>query len=71
MCSIYLGFGHRISWGDGSLKPAHHKITFKEAIHIVSTGIFIKLSTPRWAYLTKSLRKVDLAFKELEVCYLP
>jgi hypothetical protein len=45
-------------------------MTFKDALHILSTNLILKMALPDWAkYLTKQTRKVDLAFKELKVCY--
>ena len=45
-------------------------MTFKDALHIVSTNMILKLTFPDWTkYLTKHIRKVDMAFKELKVCY--
>jgi hypothetical protein len=44
-------------------------MTFKEALHEVSTGIFIKLAVPKWAMgLNEYFRKIRLAFDELDVC---
>ena len=43
-------------------------MTFKDALHILSTNLVQKMALPDWAkYLTKQTRKVDLAFKELKV----
>ena len=43
-------------------------MTFKDALHILSTNLIEKIILPDWAkYLTKQTRKVDLAFKELKV----
>jgi hypothetical protein len=51
--------------------PSGHRMTFKDALHIVSTNIALKIILPNWAMnLTKHTRKVALAFTELKVCYL-
>ena len=43
-------------------------MTFKDALHISSTNLLVKLALPDPAkYLTKHTRKVDLAFTELKV----
>lgn len=43
-------------------------MTFKEALHLVSTDVVLRLIFPNWAMgLTKKLRKVRLAFEELNV----
>jgi hypothetical protein len=43
-------------------------MTFKDALSIVSESSFIKLMYPSWAMgFTPRLRKVRLAFTELEV----
>jgi hypothetical protein len=45
-------------------------MTFKDALHIVSTNLVLKIILPNWAkYLTKHTRKVDLAFTEIKVRY--
>ena len=43
-------------------------MTFKEALHILSTDLIMKIALPYWAKnLTERARKVDLAFTELKV----
>ena len=45
-------------------------MTFKDALHILSTNLMLKITLPDWAkYLTKKKREVDLAFTELKVCH--
>jgi hypothetical protein len=45
-------------------------MTFKDALHILSTNLTLKIALPDWAMnLTKHTRKVHLAFMELKVCY--
>lgn len=64
-----LGFGQRISWKDDRAMLPNHKMTFKEALHIVSTDVYLRLLAPDWAMgLTERLKNVRLAFDELEVC---
>ncbi|EIN08462.1 cytochrome P450 [Punctularia strigosozonata HHB-11173 SS5] len=61
------GFGRRISWNDDLVVPPGHEMTFKDALHVVSTDVFVRLIVPERAMgLTKRLRNVRLAFKELE-----
>ncbi|GLB37921.1 putative cytochrome P450 [Lyophyllum shimeji] len=61
------GFGRKISWKDGDLAPPGHRLTFKEALHVVSTDVFIKLVVPDRALgLTERLRSVKVAFEELK-----
>ncbi|GLB37532.1 putative cytochrome P450 [Lyophyllum shimeji] len=61
------GFGREISWKDDDVLPTGHKLTFKNALHIVTTDIFLKLIVPDRALgLTKRLSNVKLAFEELE-----
>ncbi|KAG6813563.1 hypothetical protein H0H92_009955 [Tricholoma furcatifolium] len=61
------GFGRTISWKDDDIVPAGHQLTFKNALHIVTTDVFLKLIVPERALgLTKRLRDVRLAFEELE-----
>lgn len=62
------GFGRNISWKDDDTLPSGHQLTFKNALHIVTTDVFLKLIFPDRALgLTKRLRNVRLAFDELEV----
>lgn len=43
-------------------------MSFKDALHTVSAGIFIKVVLPSFVMrLSASLRKIDLAFHELQV----
>jgi hypothetical protein len=43
-------------------------MTFKDALHVVSVDVVWKLLIPSWAMgLTARLRRVHLAFDELEV----
>jgi hypothetical protein len=43
-------------------------MTFKEALHVVSSDVMIKMLVPNWALgLTQRLRNTRLAFDELEV----
>lgn len=65
------GFGRRISWTDDQKVPPGHRIAFKDALHIVSTEIFVKLAVPKWAMgLTQRFRNVQTAFDELRVYML-
>lgn len=62
------GFGRQISWKEDDTLPPGHQLTFKNALHIVTTDIFLKLIIPDFALgLTKRFRDVRLAFIELEV----
>lgn len=63
-----LGFGRKVNWTDDLAIPAGHQMTFKDALHLVSTDVFLKLIVPTWAMgWTARLRRVRLAFEELEV----
>jgi hypothetical protein len=43
-------------------------MTFKDALHILSNNLILKIALPDWAKnLTKHTRKVNLAFMELKV----
>ena len=62
------GFGRRISWTDDQQVPPGHEITFKDALHTVSTHVVLRLVTPKWAFgLSEELRKTRQAYDELEV----
>lgn len=61
------GFGQRMSWKDKEITPQGHQLAFKEALHTVSTDVFIKLAVPGWAMgATQRTRSVQAAFDELE-----
>lgn len=61
------GFGRSVSWKeDGSIIPPGHKMTFKDALHVITNDFILKLMVPGWALgLTPRLRKVKLGFEEL------
>ena len=64
----FEGFGRRIRSADDHVIPAGHQMTFKDSLHTVSTGASIRLIFPKWAMIfTTRLRKIRLAFNELEV----
>ena len=45
-------------------------MTFKDALHLLSTNLILKIALPDWASnLTEHTRNINLAFKELKVCY--
>jgi hypothetical protein len=59
-----------VSWKSDLVVPPGHRMTFKDALHIVTTNTALKIALPNWAMnLTKHTRKVALAFTELKVCY--
>ncbi|THH17554.1 hypothetical protein EW146_g3278 [Bondarzewia mesenterica] len=61
------GFGKKISWTDDMKLPLGHQLTFRDALHTMSSEIFLKLIFPDWAMgATKHLRHVQLAFQEIE-----
>jgi hypothetical protein len=58
-----------MTWTSDLVVPPGHQMTFKDALHILSTNLIKKIMFPNWAkYLTKSARRTDLAFMELKVC---
>ena len=68
---MMLGFGRHVTWTSDLVIPPGHQMTFKDALHILSTKIIMKMVVPEWAKnLTKEISKVHLAFDELEVCHL-
>jgi len=61
------GFGRRVTWTSDHVVPPGHQMTFKDALHIFSANISMKLILPSWAEnVTKHTRKVNLAFLELK-----
>ena len=59
-----------MTWTSDLVVPAGHQMTFKDALHILSSNLILKLILPGWAkYFSKQARKIDLAFMELKVCH--
>jgi hypothetical protein len=64
-----VGFGRQVTWTSDLVVPPGHQMTFKDALHILSTNVVLKIMVPDWAKnLTERTRKVNLAFAELRVC---
>jgi hypothetical protein len=64
------GFGRRVTWTSDLIVPPGHQMSFKDALHIVSTNVFLKMVASNWVMnLTERTRKVNLAFNELKVPY--
>ncbi|KAN0118934.1 Cytochrome P450 [Russula decolorans] len=60
-------FGRRVTWTSDLVIPPGHQMTFKEALHTLSTNLIMKIALPDWAKnFTKRTRKVHLAFMELK-----
>jgi len=63
-----IGFGRKASWRDDQVIPVGYRMTFKEALHVVSNDMILKLIVPEWAMgFTGRLINVHVAFEELEV----
>lgn len=63
------GFGRPIGWSDDLAVPPGHRMSFKESLHLVSTGIFLKAFLPKWLTSwapTRRIREVKIAYEELE-----
>jgi hypothetical protein len=66
-----VGFGRQVTWTSDLVVPPGHQMTFKDALHILSSKVILKVVVPYWARnLTEQTRKVNLAFTELGVCDL-
>ena len=65
----FLGFGRSVSWKEeGAIIPPGHRMTYKDALHVITNDFILKLMVPGWALgLTPRLRKVKLGFEELHV----
>jgi hypothetical protein len=64
-----VGFGRQVTWTSDLVVPPGHQMTFKDALHILSSKVILKVVVPYWARnLTEQTRKVNLAFTELGVC---
>ncbi|KAH9953726.1 614/534 cytochrome P450 [Lactifluus volemus] len=56
-----------VSWTSDLVVPPGHQMTFKDAIHILSSNLIMKILLPDWAQgATAHTRKVHLAFTELK-----
>jgi hypothetical protein len=51
------GFGHRISWEDDEVPPGH-KLSFKQSVEIIGTGIFVRLLCPKWLFEWAPIEKI-------------
>lgn len=67
---MMLGFGRQLTWSSDLDIPPGHQMTFKDALHVLSTKIIMKIIVPEWAKnLNKEIGRVHLAFHEMEVCH--
>jgi len=61
------GFGRQVSWTSDLVVPPGHQMTFKDALHTLSTNLLTKIALPNWAMdLTKHTSRVQLAFMEMK-----
>lgn len=66
------GFGRHMSFTEELEVPPGFTMNFKDALHVVSGGVIIRLAVPKGALgLTQRFREVALAFDELQVKYSP
>ena len=64
----FAGFGRKVSWEEDEVIQPGHDMSFKEALHTVSTYLQLKLIAPSWAYrFSKLLRHVQKSNEELHV----
>ncbi|TFK49108.1 cytochrome P450 [Heliocybe sulcata] len=65
------GFGQQYGWKDEGSVSQGHTMSFKEALDIVSTDVFLKIIVPKWASsLTRRIRRAITAYDELELYML-
>ncbi|KAF8474413.1 614/534 cytochrome P450 [Russula ochroleuca] len=56
-----------MTWTTDLVVPPGHQMTFKDALHILSTNLILKIALPDWAkYCSKHARKIDLTSTELK-----
>ncbi|OBZ67844.1 hypothetical protein A0H81_12320 [Grifola frondosa] len=63
------GFGQRATWKGDQVIPAGYSMTFKDALHEVSTRVHMKLILPDWVLNwgpTETIRHFKLAYDNLE-----
>jgi hypothetical protein len=59
-----------MTWTTDLVVPPGHQMTFKDALHIFSSNLILKVILPNWAkYFSKHAERIDLASMELKVCY--
>ena len=57
-----------MSWHEDKIIPKGHQMSMKNALQVVSMGIFFKLMLPDWILkLTKRLQTIRIAYNELPV----
>ena len=64
-----IAFGKEMTWNeDTTVIPEGHQVTMKDALHVVSSGIFAKIIFPDWSLqLTKRLQIIKISFEEFQV----
>ncbi|KAF8494795.1 cytochrome P450 [Gautieria morchelliformis] len=61
------GFGQRLSWGEDKEIPPGHRMTFRAALHTVSSHIMVQIVVPKWAYyFSKTFRHYQDSVDELQ-----
>jgi len=63
------GFGRRMSWKEDLTVPAGHVMPFKDALHIVSNDLWMKVILPSWLLKlgpTKRVRNFRMAYEDLQ-----
>ena len=62
------GFGQKMSWHQDSIIPKGHRMSMKDALHLVSIGTPAMIMLPGWSLnLTKHLQSIKIAYEELRV----
>jgi hypothetical protein len=67
-CERTQGFGRRVTWTSDLVVPPGHQMTFKDALHVLSANLIMKIILPDWTKnLTNHSRDVHQSFIELKV----
>ena len=65
---IWQGFGQKMSWHEDKTIPKGHRMSMKDALHLVSTGTPVKVMLPDWSLkFTKYTQNIKIAYDELQV----
>jgi hypothetical protein len=57
-----------MTWTGDTVTPEGHKMSFHQALHIVSMQLLPRIALPDWVMgLTERLREIALGFTELRV----
>ncbi|EKM51238.1 uncharacterized protein PHACADRAFT_263271 [Phanerochaete carnosa HHB-10118-sp] len=63
------GFGRQVSWQSDLVPSPGHKLSFKDALHVISVDMWIQIFSPKFLWNSAPLKRiadVKLGYEELE-----